>query len=123
MMASRLKTRLHRLAAHMRCCPTHGTPLLCVCDYKWMGTSEELDELAPLSARLSPYFNHLPPSGQICRCGGRLWCGPCYETAAAKIHVPDDLMTPEERERYTTLLQHMRLTPSSAIWPTRGQER
>jgi hypothetical protein len=111
MIAPRLKARLKRLAVHLRCRPTHGTPLWCgLCDYKWTGTDGEFAELAPLAERLSPYFAHLPPSGQICRCGWRLWCRPCYETAAATIHVPDDLMTPEELTRYTELLQHMQRT-------------
>jgi hypothetical protein len=68
------RTRLHKVAERMNVCPIHGTPLLCgPCHYTWTGTEEAFEELWPLSERVSPYVEHLAPSGRVCRtCGDAL---------------------------------------------------
>jgi hypothetical protein len=99
--------RLQTIARALNCCPQHGTRLQCVCDYTWTGTAAEFEELGPLTEKMSPYVDPIRPNGR-CRCGGKTWCRLCYEAAAAKITVPDDLFTAQERERYHALLQGIR---------------
>jgi hypothetical protein len=109
MMASSLKTCLKRLTVQMRCCPTHGTLLYCALyRYTWTSTEAEWKELEPLAGRIALYLDQIQPSGQVCRdCRADLWCRECYESQARQIHVPDDLLSPEELARNTDLLQHM----------------
>jgi hypothetical protein len=62
---------------------------------------------------ISPYVEHILPSGQRCeQCGDDLWCGR-NEAQARTITLPDDLMTEDETKCYLELLQHMRPTAPS----------
>jgi hypothetical protein len=110
--AARLKSRVTRVAVAMGACPLHGTLLQCVCQWRWAGTEEEWQALVPLAERLGPYYDQIPPSGALCRCGEKLWCEACYGNAARQIIVPQDLFTREEHTRYVELLGSMqRLSP------------
>jgi hypothetical protein len=106
-MRSELR-RLQTIARKLNRCPRHpGEKLQCgPCDWMWTGTDAEFWELNPLQERLAPYFAHMDSQG-TCRCGSGTWCGACFEAAAAQVRVPADLFSPDERERYFALLEHM----------------
>jgi hypothetical protein len=82
----------------------------------WTGTDAELQELLDLDQRVAPYRDQLPSAG-VCPlfgCGGKMYCEPCYNAAASRMRLPDDLHTAEELARYAELkgkLQH-RDTPT-----------
>jgi hypothetical protein len=104
--------RLRTIARKKGLCPLHMTPLVCItCAARrggpsWAGTQDELEELFALDDRMGPYRDQIPAAG-VCplfRCGGKLFCEPCYNAAAARIVVPDDLYTPDERVRLHELM-------------------
>jgi hypothetical protein len=99
--------QLRTIASRMGCCAVHMTKLVRpLCHYRWAGTDAEFEELAPLAERVSQYVDEIPPHGR-CRCGGDTFCRKCYEEAARQIEVPDDLLSPDELERYCELLGRM----------------
>jgi len=107
--------RLRTIARKKGLCPLHMTPLVCItCEARrgspsWAGTDDELEELFALSDRVAPYLAQIPAAG-VCPlfgCGGKLFCEPCYNAAAARITVPDDLYTPQELARYAALQNYL----------------
>jgi hypothetical protein len=75
----------------------------------WLGTDAELQELLDLDQRVAPYRDQLPSAG-VCplfRCGGELYCEPCYNVAASRLRLPDDLHTAEELARYAELKRYL----------------
>jgi hypothetical protein len=106
--------RIRKLASRAGLCHVHMTPLVCVtCEARrgspsWAGTQAELEELYALDDRCGPYRDQIPAAG-VCplfRCGGKLFCEPCYN-AAARIVFPDDLYSPEELARYAELRSYL----------------
>jgi hypothetical protein len=103
--------RLRKLASRAGLCHIHLIRLVCVlCEARrgepvWTGTDAELEELVALCDRQAPYYAQLPSAG-VCPlfgCGGTRYCEPCYNAAAARVRLPDDLFSPEEWARYAVL--------------------
>jgi hypothetical protein len=106
----------------------HMTPLVCVtCEARrlhpvWRGTEAELQELCALVDRTEPYDRQLPSAG-VCPlfgCGGELFCEPCYNAAAARIVLPDDLYSPEEWARYAVLKRYLQHKDAPTRSPDAG---
>jgi hypothetical protein len=98
--------RLQTLARRAGLCPIHMARLWCLhCTYvgDWAGTPAQLEELLSLWRRTDPYYDDIRPQGR-CPCGGERFCEPCYNAAAARVRVPDDLYTPDERARLHELM-------------------
>jgi hypothetical protein len=103
----RYEKRLNALARRAGLCHVHLTPFVCVrCEARrgdpvWNGTDAELEEFLALTARTDAYDRQIPAAG-VCPlfgCGGQLFCEPCYNAAAAKVRVPDDVYTADEWQR------------------------
>jgi hypothetical protein len=99
--------RLRTLARRAGFCQIHIARLWCpVCDMRWTGTDAELAEVGDLARRSRGDEARLPT--QRCRCGAEAMCLDCAELAHARMPNPtDDPLTPEERQRYDVLIQHV----------------
>jgi hypothetical protein len=103
----RLRTLAHRAGLYR----LHLTRLWCLqgtYTAEWEGSHAQLQELVTLWSRTDPYYDHIPPQGR-CPCGGPRFCETCCNAASARVHVPEDLYTPEERARLYELLGLLRV--------------
>jgi hypothetical protein len=112
----RYERRIRMLARRAGRCHIHTTHRLwCFtceghrAEPAWSGTNEELEELCAFIDRAVPYYAHIPTAGvcPLSGCGGALYCEPCYNAASARVRLPDDLYTPEERTRYAALMRYV----------------
>jgi hypothetical protein len=99
-----------QLAAHARCCPVHGTPLICCrCDVVWTGSAGEHCEVEALVAR-SALYDLTWPTWPCDRCDGEetALCVECYAPVRGQALVG---LTPAEAARCVALLRtHLRVT-------------
>jgi hypothetical protein len=104
-MRSELR-RLRTLAQRRGFCPEHAKRPWCAhCDMVWQGSQAELMEVGSLAQKSQGNARPLPKVR--CQCGNDALCLDCAESIFSSEPEHPDPLTPEERERYDTLITQL----------------